>query len=240
VASIQALFRDTLAQLVFKEFSVDEVRDVSAHFRRFRVSSESLRSSGCAAGDKVQIMIGEAGPRTFTPFSPDPAAGTFDFLAYVHGDAPAAAWARSAHSGLSFRAFGPRGSLPLSSLIGPVVMFGDETSFGAAKSLLDTRGAADGLSFVFESTDPDEAKLVLADIGLSGSAVVKRQAEQAHLAEIEAQLTAAGAQTADATLVLTGHAQMIQAIRARLKARPVSFRGQKVKAYWADGKKGLD
>jgi NADPH-dependent ferric siderophore reductase len=240
VASIRALFRDTLAQLVFKELSVDDVRDVAPHFRRFRVSGESLRASGCAAGDKIQIMIGEAGPRTFTPFAPNAAAGTLDFLAYVHGDEPAAAWAKSAHSGLSFRAFGPRGSLPLSSLVGPVVMFGDETSFGAAKSLFDRRGAADGLSYVFESTERDEAETVLADLGLSASVVVKRQAERAHLGEIEAQLRAALEQQPDATLVLTGHAQMIQAIRAGLKERPVSFRGQKVKAYWADGKKGLD
>jgi hypothetical protein len=80
---------------------------------------------------------------------------------------------------------------------------------------------------------------VLADLGFRAS-VVQRQAERAHLADLEAQLRAALAQHADATLVLTGHAQMIQAIRARLKERPVSFRGQKVKAYWADGKKGLD
>lgn len=41
MASIRAL----LAQLVFKEFSVEDVRDVSAHFRRFRVSGESLRGT---------------------------------------------------------------------------------------------------------------------------------------------------------------------------------------------------
>lgn len=33
-------------------------------------------------------MIGDVGPRTYTPFAPDAGAGTFDFLAYVHGDAP--------------------------------------------------------------------------------------------------------------------------------------------------------
>jgi hypothetical protein len=41
-------------------------------------------------------------------------------------------------------------------------------------------------------------------------------------------------------LVLTGHAQTIQAVRARLKQERVAYAGQKVKAYWADGKKGLD
>src|SRR4051794_14797985 len=142
MASIRAL----LAQLVFKEFSIADVSDVSAHFRRFRIAGESLRDNGCSAGDKVQIMIADAGTRTFTPFAADASAGTFDLLAYAHGDAPAAVWSRSARAGLRFRAFGPRGSLPLSSLAGPVVMFGDETSFAAAKSLFDVRGEADGLS----------------------------------------------------------------------------------------------
>jgi hypothetical protein len=41
-------------------------------------------------------------------------------------------------------------------------------------------------------------------------------------------------------LVLTGHAQMIQSLRASIKASPAPHAGQKVKAYWADGKRGLD
>jgi NADPH-dependent ferric siderophore reductase len=238
--SIRALFQDRLAQLVFKEFSVEAVADVSTHFRRFRVSSESLRNNPGSAGDKVQIMIPEAGPRTFSPFAVDASAGAFDILAYVHGDAPAAAWSRSAQPGLRFRAFGPRGSLPLSTLSGPVVMFGDETSFGAAKALLDTRADNAGLSFVFESTDEAEAHDVLAGLGLSAAGVVRRKPEHAHVADLDAQLRAALARHPDSTLVLTGHAQVIQALRARLKAQPASIRGQKVKAYWADGKKGLD
>jgi len=236
MASIRAL----LAQLVFKEFSVEDVADVSAHFRRFKISGESLRENRSAPGDKVQIMIGDIGPRTFTPFAADANAGTFDILAYVHGDAPAAAWARTTQAGTRFRAFGPRGSLALNSLAGPVVMFGDETSFGAAKSLFDLRGGADGLSFVFESTDTDEAKAVLTELGMSEAAVVRREPGRTHLSELESQLRAALELRGDASLVLTGHAQMIQAVRARLKARPVKHRGQKVKAYWADGKKGLD
>jgi NADPH-dependent ferric siderophore reductase len=238
--SIRARIQDTFAQLVFKEFAIDEALDVSAHFRRFRVSGESLRATGCSAGDKIQIMISEAGTRTFSPFSHDPAAGTFEFLAFVHGDAPAAAWCRNAQVGQHFRAFGPRGSLPFSSLMGPVVMFGDETSFGAARSLLDARGGSDSTSFVFESTEPDEAQEVLNELGLGAASVVPRRADRAHVSEVAARLRAAVSDADDATLVLTGHAQMIQAIRAQLKAEPLALRGQKVKAYWADGKKGLD
>lgn len=241
--SIRALVNETLASWVFDEFAIEDARDVSPRFRRFRVASASLRAKPCAAGDKLQVMVGEAGPRTFTPFAPDREAGKFDFLAYVHGTSPAAAWAREAQPGLRFRAFGPRGSLPLASLAGPVVMFGDETSLGAAKSLVDSRGAGggvDGVKLVFECNDRGETELALAELGLRDAQLVPRAPDLAHIGSLEEQLRAALAQRPDATLVLTGHAQAIQAVRRRLKSGQVPVREQKVKAYWADGKKGLD
>jgi NADPH-dependent ferric siderophore reductase len=136
--------------------------------------------------------------------------------------------------------FGPRGSLALNALEGPVVLFGDETSFGVAKSLLDLRGPADGVGFVFESTDRDEAVQVLGELGLGAASVVEREPNHAHAPRLESQLRAALEVRPNATLVLTGHAQTIQVLRARLKAKPAPIRGQKVKAYWADGKRGLD
>jgi NADPH-dependent ferric siderophore reductase len=240
MASLKSLLRNTLGQLVFKELSVEAVRDVSAHFRRLRVSGESLRSAGCAAGDKVQVMVPEAGPRTYTPFSHDAASGSMELLAFVHGDTPASRWARQLSQGARFRAFGPRGSLPLAALRGPVVLFGDETSFAAAKALHDVRGDDDGLALIFESTQRDEAALVLRDLGLEQHALVPRQIGDSHLDAVESHVRDALARLTGAQLVLTGHAQSIQALRARLRARPAAHTGQKVKAYWADGKAGLD
>jgi NADPH-dependent ferric siderophore reductase len=240
MASLKAILRDSLAQLVFKEFSIDDIRDVSPHFRRLRVSGQSLRAGACAAGDKLQVMIPEAGPRTFSPFAHDPAAGTIELLAYVHGDTPAARWARQQRSGASLRAFGPRGSLPLASLSGPVVMFGDETSFAAAKALLDTRGQHEDLAFVFECTDERESQVALADLGIPRPSLVQRQAALTHLDAVETHVRADLTRLAQARLILTGHAQTIQALRSRLKTRPASYTAQKVKAYWADGKQGLD
>jgi ferric-chelate reductase (NADPH) len=240
MASLKSLIRDTVGQLVFKELAIEDVRDVSPHFRRLRVSGQSLRTAQCSAGDKVQIMIPDAGPRTYTPFAHNLANGTLDLLAYVHGDAPAAKWSRTAQAGMRVRAFGPRGSLPLASLRGPVVFFGDETSFGAALSLREARGRADELAFVFESTQREESEQVLAELGLEQAVVVSKLSAHAHLSTIESHLRTALTRLPNANLVLTGHAQTIQAIRARLKAQPAGNVGQKVKAYWADGKQGLD
>jgi NADPH-dependent ferric siderophore reductase len=225
---------------MFKELAVDDIRDVAPHFRRLRVSAPWLRTTTVAAGDKLQIMILESGPRTYTPFSHDASAGTIELLAYVHGDTPGAAWVRDLRTGARFRAFGPRGSLALSSLNGPVVLFGDETSFAIAVALQQVRGANDALSFVFECSAPEEAERVLSDLGLSQHSVIARQPARAHLNAVESEIRAALAQHPNAHLVLTGHAQMIQAIRAAFKSQPAAYTDQKVKAYWADGKRGLD
>jgi NADPH-dependent ferric siderophore reductase len=234
------MLRDKLSQIVFKALAIDEVRDLSPHFRRFWVSAPWLRGAGCAPGDKLQIMINESGPRTFSPFGHDAGSGTLEILAYVHGNTPTASWIRSAQPGSSLRVFGPRGSLALASLSGPVIFVGDETSFGAALSLQRTRAAADGVSYVFEATHLDEADGVLREIGLPASATVARSPGLGHLGALEQAVRAALEQRPNARLVLTGHAQSIQGLRKRLKAQPVQSSGQSVKAYWADGKRGLD
>ncbi len=240
MASLKAMVRDRLSQLVFKELTIEDARDVTPSFRRFRVGAPWLRAASCAPGDKLQIMILEAGTRTYSPFAHDPERGTLDLLAYVHGDTPGAAWIKAAQAGLRFRAFGPRGSLALGSLQGPVVFFGDETGLGAAASLQAVRGASAEVSFVFECTQPAEAASASAEVGLRDPVLVQRQPGHAHVEAIATALGSALSRAPRAHLVLTGHAQSIQAIRARLKAQGVAAAGQATKAYWADGKRGLD
>jgi NADPH-dependent ferric siderophore reductase len=240
MTSFQERLRRGLSQLMFKELVVDSARDVSPSFRRLRVTGPWLRTTTVSPGDKLQIMIDESGPRTYTPFAHDTTTGTFDLLAYVHAETPASSWIREARPGTKFRAFGPRGSLALATLPGPIVLFGDETSFGVARSLQLARGTSDGLSFVFECSHAIESTAVLADLSLKSHVVVERQPERAHLEQVFRHLGAALERHSGAHLVLTGHAQMIQALRARLKTQPFALAGQKVKAYWADGKRGLD
>lgn len=240
MASISEVLRDKLSQLVFKQLTVEDVRDLSEHFRRVRVSAPWLREAACGAGDKLQIMINSSGPRTYTPFGHDAQSGKLELLAYVHGDTATAQWIRALRVGSTCRAFGPRGSLALSSLQGPVVFVGDETSFAAATALQRTRAAADGVGYVFECTHRDESANVLEELGLGSRVLVPRQAAHAHLDALEEAVRAALVQRPNARLVLTGHAQTIQGLRKRLKARPAPSAGQTTKAYWADGKRGLD
>jgi hypothetical protein len=117
-------------------------------------------------------------------------------------------------------------------------MFGDETSFASAASLVASRGAASSLRFVFEVSSAAESSGIVNSLRLGETSVVEKTNGAAHLIKVEEYLRAT--LTPESTLVLTGNAQSIQHLRAQLKLRQASHAGQKVKAYWAVGKQGLD
>jgi ferric-chelate reductase (NADPH) len=122
--------------------------------------------------------------------------------------------------------FGPRRSLDTSAE-GAVTLIGDETGFGLGASL---RGKA---RLVFEVNNPAECQPVLDRLGLVAK-LVRRAPDDAHLAEIEAELGG------DGLFLLTGRAQAIQRIGRTLKAAGVPAAQIRSKAYWAPGKTGMD
>ena len=239
MASIGKRLGDSLKKLLFREVQVAGVQDLSTGFRRLDLSGDSLRGARYAPGDKVQLAL-EDGARTYSPFAWDGVRGAISLLIYRHGDTASVRWANGAAEGERLYVFGPRGSLGLGSSSGPLVLFGDETSFGVARSLLEARRSASELSFVFEGSGRSELSSVLDALELPGADLIERREDERHLAEVEERLRAALNRRPESRLVLTGKAQSIQALRKSLKARPVAHAGQIVKAYWSPGKRGLD
>lgn len=239
MASFGKVITDSLKKLIFREFTVSRVTHLSEHFERIDFVCEALQGGRCAPGDKVQISF-DGGPRTYTPFAFDSARGALSVLVYLHGDGPSARWARNVNEGDRALAFGPRGSLALTPESGPLTLFGDETSFGLARVLLESRGKASGLSFVFEVTNPNESRAALEALEVPCFELLERREEDAQLTDVEARVRAVLAQGATRRLVFTGKAQSIQTLRKRLKTDPIAHAGQLVKAYWSPGKRGLD
>jgi len=239
VASIGKKLGASLKKLIFREVQVTGFQDLSAGFRRLDLSGDSLRGARCAPGDKVQLAL-EHGPRTYSPFAWDGVRGAMSLLLYRHGDTSSVRWANGVADGERLYVFGPRGSLGPGASSGPLVLFGDETSFGVARALLDARGFESELCFVFEGSGRNELSSVLAALQLPGAALIERREDERHLAEVEERLRAALTLSPESRLVLTGKAQSIQTLRKSLKARPVPHAGQIVKAYWSPGKRGLD
>ena len=228
----------TLLRWLMRPARVAAVETLSPHFRLVDLEGEALRNVAWTAGQKVQVSMGSGlSARTYTPISWDADSGRTRMLSFAHGDGPGSRWASGLREGDTCQFFGPRRSLDLSGLESPVVLFGDETSFGLAAALRDCPQAG-GAILVFEASDVTESRPVLEAIGLGEATLIERTADDAHLAAAEAEVLRLAA--SGAHFVLTGKASSIQRVSRALKAVGVVSSRVKSKAYWAQGKVGLD
>ncbi|WP_407184108.1 siderophore-interacting protein [Bradyrhizobium centrosematis] len=217
---------------------VAAIESLSPRFRLIELEGDALKDIAWAAGQKIQIAMGTGlSARTYTPMSWDSGRGRTRLLAFMHGDGPGSRWADNLREGGACRLFGPRRSLDLAGLAAPVVLFGDETSFGLAAALRGTMQAGGSLH-MFEATDVAAARQVLDAMSLGESRLVARSSGEDHLAKVEAEMLRLAANRAQ--FVLTGKASSIQHVSRALKAAGVAPARIKAKAYWAPGKTGLD
>jgi NADPH-dependent ferric siderophore reductase len=160
----------------------------------------------------------------------DAERGVTELLGFTHGDGPAAQWLRQVAAGEVCEVFGPRKSIDLRAPAGPVVFVGDESSVALACAL---RTVPPDVAHVFEARHPAGLTEVLAALGLDAQ-VVEKTADRAELLRLARE--AAG----PATLVVTGDAATVHAVRRDSRTWPRAPREVKGKAYWAAGRTGLD
>ncbi len=225
-----------LLRWMMRPARVAAVEALSPRFRLIDLEGECLKNVAWQPGQKVQVAIGAGlSSRTYTPMSWDADAGRTRMLAYLHGDGPGSRWAGSLLAGQVCQFLGPRRSLDLSGADGPVILFGDETSFGLAAALRNDPAATE---LVFEVSGAAESRAVLTAIGLDRATVIERRDGGVHLAAIGADLSRHV--TPNARFVLTGKAQSIQSVSQALKKSGMGSSSVKSKAYWSPGKTGLD
>ena len=225
-----------LLRWMMRPARVAAVETLSPRFRLIDLEGEGLKNVAWLPGQKVQVAIGSGlSSRTYTPMSWDADAGRTRLLVFLHGDGPGSRWAGSLLEGEGCQFLGPRRSLDLSGADRPVVLFGDETSFGLAAAL---QGGPAAVESVFEVSDDAESRAALTAIGLGRATVIERRDGDAHLAEIGADLSRHVAR--GACFVLTGKAQSIQNVSQALKKSGMESSSVRSKAYWSPGKTGLD
>ncbi|SDV50784.1 siderophore-interacting protein [Chitinasiproducens palmae] len=231
-------FSQTLIQLFMKRATVVACQTVGDGFRLITLESPQFRDVEWVAGQKIQIAMNSAFvARTFTPLDWDAEAGRARILVYVHGAGPGAAWAEGFLLGSQCDVFGPRASLDVRGVAGPLVVFGDETSIGIAHAI--TRQAPTrNVRRLLEVNSLGDAEAALASVDLHANELFARRSSDAHLADVEGLLPILA--TAGATFVLTGKATSIQHLRRALKRLEVPPGRLVAKAYWAPGKRGLD
>lgn len=227
-----------LVRLFMRHATVAACETIADRFRLITLEGPALAGIAWTPGQKIQIAMGSAFvARTYTPIKWDPVAGRTRILGYAHGDGPGSAWIRGLEPGDECDIFGPRHSLDVSAVAGPLALLGDETSIGLARALLNEDRARAAVCR-FEVDDVEASRRVTAHLGLDDTVLFGRTEGDAHVEGMKATLPALAA--AGAVFVLTGKASTVQRLRQALKLQPVPAVRIVAKAYWAPGKAGLD
>jgi ferric-chelate reductase (NADPH) len=226
-------FTERLADLAGGAFlqaaDVTAVEPCAPGFVRVELRADAFHRTEWVPGMKVQLRTqrGTMKMRAYTPVSW--ADDTTELIAYTHGDGPAADWFRGVQVGDTCEVFGPRKSIDLRGL-DRVVFVGDESSIALACALTVVTPQ---VTHVFEASDPAAVSALLAARGLTEKAVVvPRTKVLDHVRE------ALPDEPFD--LVVTGDAATVHAVRRDSRnwpRRPGEIKG---KAYWAEGRTGLD
>jgi ferric-chelate reductase (NADPH) len=212
------------------------IERISDQFRLIDIVAKGCQGVKWQPGTKLKIGIGDSETRTYTPIAIDAHSGRVRILAYIHGRSLASQWAAAVAVGDNTYTSAPGSSLNLDKLNSSAVFFGDETSFGSAKSLQFHLGADSPAYCIFEVRQPQQAAAVAERLELANVTLVQISEDRSHLGEVARRLQKAMADLKTSQLVLTGNGQSIQTVRAALHANEIAKIEYLVKAYWTPKK----
>jgi len=221
-----------LTRLFFHEAEVLSNEPLAPGLHRLTLQGPQLRGRLWSPGDKLQLKLGPGLlTRTYTPLDWDAQVGRTAFVAHTLAPGPGSDWVRQAAPGQPLAVLGPRSSLALNEL-NPArsLLVGDETALSLAAGWRPA-------SVLLEATVPTAAHLAADALRLPVQ-VVGRLPGDAHWPELAALMRAALGP--DMPVVLAGRAATVQHLLLQLRQHGVGATRIRTKAYWADGKAGLD
>ncbi|CAM3835048.1 siderophore-interacting protein [Paracidovorax anthurii] len=237
---------DRLIYRVFaRDLTVVAVETLAGHFRLVMFQDDSLKGFDWIPGQKLQVAMGSAlEARTYTPIEVDARSGKLRIIAYAHGSGPGSMWVKGLKPGDVCKAFGPSNSQDLRPSSTAMVLVGDETSIGLSCAAAAHRQSQGDrvlpIQHFFEVDSKEQVQALLNRLPDLGTVqLYEREPDNVHWDVMEHAIQSFVSDQA-ANIVLTGRASSIQRFRRVL--RPLKFPGKQLssKAFWADGKRGLD
>ena len=232
-AESEGLVSGLLTRWLFREAQVARNERILPGLHRIELSGTGLQGVQWHPGDKLQLRMGSGlQTRTYTPLYWDAEQGRTAIVAHALAMGPGSEWIRRASPGQPAAVFGPRRSLNLSALpAAKSVLVGDETAIGLA-------AAWQPAGTILEVDGVGALQPLLGSLGIDATLVPRQAAEHHHPLLTQAAIAAGGA--ADCHFVLVGRARTVQFMLRALRQEGVPARSISTKAYWADGKAGLD
>ncbi|MDF0528732.1 siderophore-interacting protein [Tsukamurella sp. 8F] len=236
--NITSRLADIVGEVVLTSSTVTAVDRLTPNFALVDLACPSFRKARWTPGAKLQLRTSRGlQMRTYTPIRWDTDLGETTLLGWTREHGPGAQWFVGAAVGDECDVFGPRRSIDLTEAAGEVVFIGDEASIGLACAL-HTLGSS--VRYVLEGVDTAEVTEVFAASGLPSDrcTVVPAGPDRAQL--LAHAREAADVASGDFDVVVTGNAATVHAVRR--DARGWRRQPRKVigKAYWAEGRTGLD
>lgn len=221
-----------LTRVFFRAATLLDNRVLTQGMHLLTLEGPALRGVPWVPGDKLQIQVGPGlQTRTYTPIDWDTTAGRTRILGHALAPGPGSEWVRRAAPGQAVSLLGPRRSLALAGIgVDRGLLVGDETAIGLAAAWRPLR-------VLLEIGNPPAIQPLLDTLGLRAT-VVASQADERHLEALAEEARALAAP--DLHVVLVGRARTVKQLRRALRAHGVASQRLLTKAYWADGKTGLD
>ncbi|HVC22403.1 MAG TPA: siderophore-interacting protein [Candidatus Dormibacteraeota bacterium] len=142
--------------------TVVEVVDLGPSLRQIRLGGEDLIDFTFAPGQDLMLRLprpnGELISRRYTIRGTNPRAGQADLNVVMHGDGPAARWARAAQPGQQLaEVVGPRGKITIDPDADWHLFLGDETYIAGTLAMLEALPTSASAQALLEvSTGADE------------------------------------------------------------------------------------
>lgn len=222
-------FLTPITRFVGAPAQVVAIEELGPWLRRVRFAGDALQSKSWRPGMEIELHVGDGAMRHYTPADWNAAEGSFSVVFHLHGHGPGSRWASGLSVGDAVRVLGPGGRFGMVAA-GRHLVVGDETALGFGLALHAAQPAASHCLFEVDDDVAAARRLV------PGADVAQRTGERGDALLAALRTTARPGDVA----YLVGHAGTLQRLRRlwidelRLPARAV-----RVKAYWADGRRGL-
>ncbi len=204
-------------------------------FLKVTFQSDDFKTMEWSPGMEVEFRVSNTQFRHYTVSRWNAGTGHLDILFFLHGNTPGSNWARALVPAETVTVIGPAGRFLLDQACTNHVFLGDETTIGLFLAFRDCLGPGSVYSGAIEC---DGKHITLPHrLGLEVDAV-KRWANSRGQA-LSGWLADTLLDIEDATYYIAGHAATNKLLQRRLMDYGVPSSRIKVKAYWADGKKGL-
>lgn len=221
--------------------SVGSVAELTPRMTRVRLVGESLRELAAVPGQTVKIQVPD--PLTGAPVSRDytvrdycsgstaPPRLDIDFV--LHGDGPAAAWARRVRPGETLEFIGPSGRYRPDPSADWHLFAGDETALPAIQAYAAMLPAQARAELYLEVADTAEEQPVFGPERLTVHWLHRRGAEPGTSTVLEDAMRATELPAGQGRIWIAGHTPTVRRIRAHLLGeRGVERRALYVKGFW--------